>query len=405
SAVVAAVPPRQGVEEPATCAGELREPLCLGAPAPDQGQAPAAPAEGAPRPIDPALAAELQRILDATVADGYIPGAVAAVSIPGYEPWVGASGRASRRDGTPMAPNTHVRIASISKMFTMVVVLQLAEEGVIDLDAPMSTWLPGLVPAADAITVRDLLRHTTGLYDYLEDIDFMRRAYRAPDRHWRPEEIVAYAARFPARFRPGGRWDYSSTNYVILGMIVQKATGNTLAHEVRQRVIEPLGLQNTYITPDEAVQGQMARGYARSNDHTNASMSVVFATANIVSTVADMQRFAQGLFGGELLKPATMEQVLTFVDGRGQYNMPALEYGLGVMRNRLPVGPGPGGAPRPAELRTVLGHIGGYGGFRAALWHAPASGITITLGVNQASSDPNILATRLFHAVLSHQGK
>ena len=135
------------------------------------------------------------------------------------------------------------------------------------------------------------------------------------------------------------------------------------------------------------------------------AMSFAFATANIVSTPRDVQRFAQALFTGELLQPATLETMLTFVSGKGQYKMPALEYGLGVMRNRLQVGPDAGGLERPAAASTVLGHIGGFGGFRSAVWFAPESGISIALGVDQAATDPNILATKVFDAILTHQGR
>lgn len=358
-------------------------------------------------PFDPELAEALQRVLDETVADGHIPGASVAVQIPGYELWAGASGVSDRQTGAPMTPETRVRIASISKVFTAALVLRLAEEGVIDLDAPMTTWLPDLVPNGDAITVRHLLQHTTGLYDFLEDRNFVSLAYRTPDRVFEPAELVAYATQFPPAFRVGteGAWDYSSTNYVILGMIVEQATGNSMAREMRARIFEPLGLENTFFTPDEPIIGEMSRGYSRTTDQTQVAMSFAFATANLVSTPSDVQRFGAALFGGELLSPESMEQMLTFVDGKGQYNMPQLAYGLGVMRNVLPVGNGPDGQPRPAEASTVLGHIGGFGGFRSALWHAPESGITVALGVNQASTDPNILATRVYDAILTHQGR
>jgi D-alanyl-D-alanine carboxypeptidase len=134
-------------------------------------------------------------------------------------------------------------------------------------------------------------------------------------------------------------------------------------------------------------------------------MSIVFATENIVSTVDDVRRFVEALFGGRVLAPDTLELMTSFVGGKGQYNMPNLEYGLGVMRNRLPVGPGPDGRARPAEASRVMGHIGGFGGFRAATWSAPESGITIALGVNQAATDPNKLATRVFDAILTYQGR
>jgi D-alanyl-D-alanine carboxypeptidase len=374
-------------------------------PAPAATAAPSATAQEALAPIDPELAANLQQILDQLVKDGFIPGAVLAVHIPGHQPWSGASGFIDQQRSQLMEPSTQVRIASISKVFTAVVVLQLVEEGKLDLDAPVSTWFPQLVPRARKTTVRNLLNHTTGLYDYLEDKSFLARAFQAPEHRWAPEELVAYAARHPSAFQPGqrGMWDYSSTNYVMLGMVVEQVTGNSLAHEMRQRILNPLELEHTYFPPDEDVPGVQARGYRQNNDQTNISLSFAFATANLVSTVGDVERFGEALFGGRLLKPQTLDVMYTFQDGKGQYNMPKLEYGLGVMRNQLAVGRDAHGQARPALASTVLGHTGGFGGFRSALWHEPASGITIALGMNQGATDPNILATRVMQAILAWQ--
>jgi D-alanyl-D-alanine carboxypeptidase len=357
---------------------------------------PTATPEPAAAPFDPALTAELQRVLDAAVADGYIPGAVLAVSIPGQEPWTGASGIADRNQNTPITPDTRMRIASISKIFTAVTILQLAEEGLIDLDATLSTWFPDLVPTADQITVRNLLQHTTGLYDFLEDGSYVAQAYQ-DGRTFEPQELVAYAARFPSAFAPGApnSWDYSSTNYVILGMIAEAATGQPFEVLMRERIVMPLGLEGTFFVPQESISGMQARGYSRTTDQTGVAMSFGYATANIVSTASDVQRFIDALFGGELISADSLAQMTTFVDGKGQYNMPQLAYGLGLMRNRLPGG--------TDEQSTVYGHIGGFGGFRSATWHAPASGITIALGVNQAAMDPNTLAASVWEVLLRYQ--
>jgi D-alanyl-D-alanine carboxypeptidase len=353
--------------------------------------------------LDPALTQELQHLLDDTVADGFVPGAVLSVSMPGYAPWTGASGLANRAQGRAMEPDTPIRVASVSKMFTAVVVLQLVEEGTLTLDTPIETWLPGVVPNADVITVRQLLQHTSGLYDYLEDRNFVGQTQREPERVWAPQELVTYATRFPSRAI--GRWDYSSTNYVILGMLVEQVTQRPLAQEMRQRIFAPLELRNTVFLPQESVSGTLARGYTRGTDITNASMSFAFATANIATTAEDLQQFGRALFSGGLLKPETRDLMFQFVSGRGQYDMPALEYGLGIMRNRLPIGNGPGGQARPARSNLVLGHIGGYGGFRAALWYAPDSEVVIAISLNQAQTDPNILATAVLDQVLRSTGR
>jgi D-alanyl-D-alanine carboxypeptidase len=360
-----------------------------------------------PPPLSRELTNELQAILDDLVADGFIPGAVLAIRVPGYALWSGASGFVDRGGAQAMTPETRVRIASITKVFTAVVVLQLVEEGQLDLETPLSTWYPALVPHAEHITVRRLLNHTTGLFDYLEDRSILGKAYQVPNYSWLPGELAAYAGERGFLFAPGtpDAWDYSSTNYVILGMVVEAVTGSPLSQEMRRRIFEPLGLTSTYFVPDDQVEDFSSRGHLKTSDVTDVSLSFAYATANIVSTAGDVARFGDALFGGKLLRPETMEQMFTFQNCKGQYNMPALEYGLGVMRNRLPVGPDAQGTPRPADTSSVLGHTGGFGGFRSVLWHAPESGVTIALGENQAATDPNILATRVLDAVLRAQGR
>ncbi|MBC8160348.1 MAG: serine hydrolase [Roseiflexaceae bacterium] len=343
--------------------------------------------------FDPALAERLQAVLDAAVADGAIPGATLSVQLPDGSNWTGASGLADRAAGTPMQPDTLVRVGSLSKMFTAVAVLQLAEAGTVDLDAPVATYLPDLLPNGDAITVRNLLQHTSGLYDYLEDRRFVTQAYSEPARVWTPRELVDYATQFPSSFAPGteGSWDYSNTNYVILGMLVEQVSGNALAQELAQRIFTPLELAHTFSVTD-TIEGAQARGYSRDDDQTDVAFSVAFGTANIVTTAGDLRRFGSALVGGELLQPASLAQMQQFVDGKGQYDMPDLGYGLGLMSNRLLLA----GQDTPLP---VIGHIGGFGGFRAALWYAPERQALVALSVNQTAVDPNDLAAQVMEII------
>ncbi|NJN18348.1 MAG: beta-lactamase family protein, partial [Oscillochloris sp.] len=349
--------------------------------------------------LDAALTWRVARVAGYRVADGFIPGAVLTVSVPGYAPWSGASGLAERAAEREMAPDTPVRIASVSKMFTAVVVLQLVEEGRLTLDDPIATWMPDRVPGGDRITVRQLLQHTAGLYDYLEDRRLIGEMQGDPNYEWQPQDLVDYAARFPQR--AGGRWDYSSTHYVILGMLVEHVTGQPLAQHVRQRIFDPLGMDQAAFLPQEPVPPRLAHGYSYQEDITMSSMSFAFATANLAMTTGDLERFGRALFAGALLRPESRDLMLgRFVSGRGQYGMPDLEYGLGVMRNRLAIDPTANGAQRPINANLVLGHIGGYGGFRSAIWYASESGVVVTVGFNQAQADPNDLAAAALDRVL-----
>jgi D-alanyl-D-alanine carboxypeptidase len=251
------------------------------------------------------------------------------------------------------------------------------------------------------------LSHTSGIFDYLEDSEFFVEAYRNPEQTYTPGELVAMVDQYGAAFEPGseGAWKYSSTNYVILGMLVERITGRTMAEEMRQRIIGPLDLRHTFFAPDDAMAGTVAEGYIGASDRADVSMTFVFATGNIISTADDLRRFANGLFGGQLLSAESLGMMTTTIDTGGAYEIPELQYGLGLMQARLAVGPGPDGRARPDELSAVLGHIGGIAGFRTAVWRVPESGITIALGLNQANIDPNLLARDTLDMILAWQGQ
>jgi D-alanyl-D-alanine carboxypeptidase len=189
-------------------------------------------------------------------------------------------------------------------------------------------------------------------------------------------------------------------------MLVERVTGEPLARQVRQRIFDPLGMRHAAFLPQEPAPDMLARGYSYENDLTASSMSFAFATANLAMTSRELERFGRALFSEELLRAETRDIMLArFVSGRGQYDMPALEYGLGVMRNRLPIGPAANGEQRPDASNLVLGHIGGYGGLRSVLWYAPDSGVVIAIGLNQAQTDPNDLAAMVLDRVLASLGQ
>lgn len=358
------------------------------------------------QPINPALAAELDRLLAHRTSQRRIPGVMLAINIPDRQPWHSARGLADRKQALAMNPTDHFRIGSVSKMFVATVVLQLVQENKLQLDAPISTWMPNVVPAADKMTLRHLLSHTSGLNDYLDN-GFMRQVLRNRQRIWKPQELINYAVQRGAYFPPGakGRWRYSNTDYVLLGALVEQITGHSLAQEVRQRIIAPLNLEQTFFEPDEQITGILVHGYAGAGDWTDIYMSYAWSTGSIVSTVDDLNRFAEALFGGRLLAPTTFAAMTSFVSAYGSFGIHNLEYGLGIMRNHMSVGVGTDGKPRPAERVLALGHIGGIGGYRAALWHLPDSHVTIALGFNEANVDPMPLSNELVDAVLKSLGK
>jgi D-alanyl-D-alanine carboxypeptidase len=179
---------------------------------------------------------------------------------------------------------------------------------------------------------------------------------------------------------------------VLLGLIVEQVTHNSLAGEIHQRIIDPLGLWHTFFAPDDPIAGALMRGY-KGQRHLTGDLNLSFAwgAGNIVSNVEDLGRFAQALFGGALLRPEMLATMQTFVS-TGGWDSPELTYGLGVMQNVLPA----------AQPTLVRGHTGALVGYRTALWHAPDSGVTIAVAINEMSADPDAVATRVLDALRAH---
>jgi len=343
-----------------------------------------------------ALIGDLGRALEQAVAESGAPGAALYVHVPGRGTWAGARGLADIGRGVPLVPDDRMRIASVTKSFVAVVALQLVQEGWLALDQTVEHWLPGLVPGGERITVRQLLSHTSGLPDYMTGA-FVGRARRETARVWAPRELVAEALRRPRLFAPGapGRWAYANTNYILLGMIVERVTGNSLETELQQRIVGPLGLARTAMAAPSADTGDLARGYVGREDYTALNPSFAWAAGGIVANAPDVGRFARALFGGELLRPETLALMQSFGPTGGGFGVADLGYGLGLMQRTLP-------ADAPAPARLARGHTGGLAGYRSVMWHLPANGVTLVVLVNRYESDPNLVARRAIEVLRAH---
>ncbi|MFA1543138.1 serine hydrolase domain-containing protein [Actinomadura monticuli] len=273
---------------------------------------------------------------------------------------VAAAGVADVRTGAPMNPRSRFRIGSATKTFTAAVVLQLAGEGRIHLDAPVERYLPGVVRGADndgrRITVRQLLQHTSGLPDVLDHLSPLE-VLKDPLRHWDAQELVDIALPHPREFTPGEGWGYSNTNYLLAGMIIGRVTGHPYGDEVRRRVIVPLGLHDTFVPRDApGIPGPHPRGYVRPGsdlvDITRLNPSVAGAAGGMISSAADLDRFLAALLRGRLLKPAQLREMLhTRPTGRASGSA----YGLGLQW--LPA------TDRPGCPHGFWGHDGDMLGF------------------------------------------
>ncbi|MFG2286670.1 serine hydrolase domain-containing protein [Streptomyces sp. NPDC048595] len=303
--------------------------LALGAPAPATASAVARPDT-------------VQQGLNSLVHTDGLPAALASVKNREGRTRTYTAGVGDLATGSKVPRDGQVRIGSNTKTFVAVVVLQLVGEKKIGLDAPVDTYLPGLVRGEGIdgrrITVRQLLQHTSGLPDYekyVED-DILRH------RYFDPHDLLDIALRHRAESAPGATWQYSNTNYVLAGLIVQKVTGRPLAEEVDKRVVKRIGLRHTsFPAPgDMAIGEPHPKGYHRDaagaplRDVTEIDPSAGWAAGQMISTNSDLNRFYSALLAGRLLPPAQLSQMRTTVPigdtGAG--------YGLGLMSRPLSCG-------------------------------------------------------------------
>jgi D-alanyl-D-alanine carboxypeptidase len=303
-------------------------------------------------PADPAA---LQKQLDGVVEAG-APGVVGLVRT-GERTWQGASGLGDLRANRPARAGDRFRIGSVTKSFVATVVLQLVGEGRLGLDDTLERWLPGLVPGGERITLRQLLQHTSGLYNYTDDLP-------EPPRRFRPGELVAIATGHKPLFAPGTQFSYSNTNYILAGMLVERVTGQRLAAQLRQRILQPLALDGTELpTTERRIAGPHVNGYVPPDEDwrvsdgpgglvnvTEMDTSWAWAAGAMVSTTTDLARFYQALLGGQLLAPELMAAMRTTVDA-SQFRRGA-RYGLGLEMLRHGCG---------AELWGHTGSLEGYG--------------------------------------------
>ncbi|MFF9620245.1 serine hydrolase domain-containing protein [Streptomyces griseosporeus] len=338
----------------------------------------------------PALAAgpahhdATREALRAAVRAG-VPG-VTAQAVDGRTTWSATEGVGDVRRGTPRSAADRYRVGSITKTFVATVLLQLEAEGRLSLDDTVEEWLPGVVRGhghdGRRITVRQLLNHTSGIYNYTQDEDF-GRTYFLKDgflRHrydtTRPEDLVAVAMSHRPDFAPGTSWHYSNTNYILAGMIVERVTGRPWGEEVHRRVIAPLHLRGTSVPgtrttlpqPSSRAYGKLAEtATGPSYDVTELNPSLAGSAGEMISDSADLTRFYRALLGGRLLPPQQLKEMKTTVPAA---DLPGAGYGLGLMDRTLSCGV------------HVWGHGGGIHGSTSEAATTPDGRHALALNLN-----------------------
>jgi D-alanyl-D-alanine carboxypeptidase len=316
------------------------------------------------------------------------PAVVAGVARAGSSSWVGASGTTERNGGDAVDPSASFRIGSITKVFVAVVVLQLVEEGKLGLDDPVGDHLPGSPYAA--VTIRQLLNHTSGIPDYSQVPALAKELFANRDRRWSPSEVLALVSTNKLAFAPGTRYQYSNTDYVVLGELLGAATGRSWAEQVRRRVLDPLHLDHTFLPGSEPVPARVVPGYFDADDDGDeenvetAGPWPALETSEgpagaVVSTAADLLTFGDALFRGDLVEPSSKQAMVA----DGPFHPRTSNYGLGIE------------ILRPDYRTTLWGHGGFVPGFRSGLWYVPSRDTVLVVLTNESRANPADLAELL----------
>lgn len=319
---------------------------------------------------------DYQSAIDWYTSDPSIPGAVALVA-RGDSIWSGGSGYASLAGGA-MGPSDKVRIASLTKPFTATVILQMTEEGRLSLDETIVPFFDRTIIDSLAIldgqsyghriTIRMLLSHRSGVYDYADDA-FYEVLRADPHRRWSPIDLVRYAIRngqayFIPDVLPSNEYGYSNTNYILLGMIAEQIEGRAFHHVVRDRILRPLGLSDSFLAEYETIPPPLASGYDGSTDVSSNDYSFEWSSSGIVGTVGDLHRFMDALMDGRLFQnPSTLEEMKN-----------PMGYGLGL-------------ATVEAGGIVGYGHFGQSLGFVSVMVYVPSRDACIIAAMNQRTAN------------------
>jgi D-alanyl-D-alanine carboxypeptidase len=328
--------------------------------------------------LGPALARKLQRTLDQYRAAYGLPGVAAAIVIPGEGRWAGGSGVADHKTGAPVTAETTFAIASVTKAFVGALALKLAQEGRVSLEQPLSRTVPDW-PYADRITLRDLLAQTSGVSLFDQTPAFGRALVRDPRACWSPRRVLSHAG--SPSSRPGARWQYNNANYLLAGLVLEHATHEPVATTLRREILDPLGLSDVVLQPQERPSPGAAHGYAGLGDLSDHDLSdgtgflpfrsgacYSWTASGIVASAPSVAKFGDAVIRGTFLGPMARRELTSFrpTGPTGVYTAYAL--GLGKI-----------GA-------DLWGTVGDAPGFGSTLAYLPAQGITVAVLANQSNS-------------------
>jgi D-alanyl-D-alanine carboxypeptidase len=315
-------------------------------------------------------------------------GMILYVNYPGRGEFISAKGTSETTSGVPMNANYLFRIGSVSKTFVATVILQLVDEGSVKLDDTIDKYVNNTtegidVPNGDSITIKELLNHTSGLPEYCNNADLLTKLETDHGHAFTPKDLLTSAFANHVTSAPGTNFNYSNTNYILLGLVVEKANkeGDTVEAAVKRRIIDRLGLSNTSFPTTNTFPGPYIHGYSSAisgtlEDWSIQSPSFSWAAGCGISNISDLKIYLKALYDGTLLSPATQELKLTQWVDYGFAALPTLQYGLGWFR-----------------LGGFYGHGGSISGYENMEYYDPSTGATICFLLNNDSVGTNLYGT------------
>jgi D-alanyl-D-alanine carboxypeptidase len=359
------------------CAGEHTSPQPSASAPPDSSEA--------ERPMTDAIAQRLDTAVNQAMTAAGVPGAIIGIWGPDGT-YVRAFGVADKTARAPMKTDFYIRIGSVTKTFTVSGVLQLADQGKLGLDDPIAKFVDG-VPQGDKITLRQLARMQSGLFNYSASPAFQQAMFADPRRAFTPHELLNYAFAQPNQFPPGDGFEYCNTNTVLLGLVVEKVSGQPLHSYIQDHIVIPLGMSHTSFPTTNAFPEPHPQGYTvqtadgKEAAATDWNPSWGWAAGAMISTLDDMRIWAPALATGKLLTPQMQAQRLQTVGSPG---MPPQDgYGLGIF-----------------NLGGWIGHNGSLPGYQTVVVYLPQKRTTLVILVNtdieyQGSEPSTTLATAI----------
>jgi D-alanyl-D-alanine carboxypeptidase len=277
--------------------------------------------------IDASKSLLLNTLVQSTASDSGVPGVVLGIKIADTT-WTYAAGKADLATGELMTPEAQVRLASVTKPMTAMLIMKLVEEKKLALEDKVEKFLPGKVTSGSEITVHMLLNHTSGIYDHENSDEWQKRITADPTVDWTEDEVLAISNAHGLDFAPGSQYKYSNTGYYILGMIAETVTGKTVEEEISRLIFTPLGMTRTVLSRRGMMTSPYAHGYAWpptvSNliDNSDWNLSWDWTAGAGVSTTPDMLTLMKALMSGQIVSPTTLSMMTKPV-------APSTEYGYG----------------------------------------------------------------------------